>query len=168
LPAQDTHTVESHYGCITSATAQRYLCSFAFDGCAPCASSSATRDAKDTMKDHREHQLAAQATGRAIRAILDQQQARRRGEIDEIVARRNEFYALLDVYRERLFSSIEEAVKRKERVFYPATIPGFASRCDKIFNIGIGAYSHDLLNAWLYANDLKHVFHADPGGVIRW
>jgi hypothetical protein len=120
------------------------------------------------MKDHREHQLAAQATGRAIRAIQDQLQARRRGESDETVAKRKEFFVLLDVYRERLFSSIEEAVKRKERVFYPATIPGFASRCDKIFNIGIGAYSHDMLNAWLYANDLKHVFHADPGGVIRW
>ena len=39
---------------------------------------------------------------------------------------------------------------------------------DKIFNIGIGAYSHDMLDAWLYANDLKHVFHAEPGGVIRW
>ena len=131
-------------------------------------SSSATRDAKDTMKDHREHQLAAQATGRAIRAIQDQLQARRRGESDETVAKRQEFFALLDAYRERLFSSIEETVKRKERVFYPATSPGFASRCDKIFNIGIGAYSHEMLNAWLYANDLKHVFHADPGGVIRW
>ena len=120
------------------------------------------------MKDHREHQLAAQATGRAIRAIQDQLQARHRGESDENAAKRKEFFALLDVYRERLFSSIEEAVKRKERIFYPATIPGLAARCDKIFNIGIGAYSHDMMNAWLYANDLKHVFHAEPGSVIRW
>src|SRR5215468_11658069 len=126
-------------------------------------SSSATSDAKDPMKDHREHQLAEQATGRAIRAIQDQLQARRRGESDETVAKRQEFFALLDAYRERLFSSIEETVKRKERVFYPATVPGFAARCDKIFNIGIGSYSHDMLNAWLYANDLKHVFHAEAG-----
>jgi len=142
--------------------------SFAFGRCALRFRFISDNDAKDHMKDHREHQLAAQATGRAIRAIQDQLQARRRGESDEAVAKRREFFALLDVYRERLFSSIEEAVKRKERIFYPATIPGFASRCDKIFNIGIGAYSHDMLNAWLYANDLKHVFHADPGGVIRW
>ena len=66
------------------------------------------------MKDHREHQLAAQATGRAIRAIQDQLQGRQRSESDETVARRREFFALLDVYRERLFSSIEEAVKRKQ------------------------------------------------------
>jgi len=131
-------------------------------------SSSATRDAKDPMKDHREHQIAAQATGRAIRAIQDQLQAQGRSERDETVAKRKEFFALLDVYRERLFSSIEEAVKRKERIFYPATVPGFAARCDKIFNIGVGGYSHEMLNAWLYANDLKHVFHAEPGGVIRW
>jgi hypothetical protein len=120
------------------------------------------------MKDHRAHQLAAQATGRAIRAIQDQLQAYRRSESDEAAAKRKEFFALLDAYQERLFSSIEEAVKRKERAFYPATVPGFAARCDKLFNIGIGAYSHDMLNAWLYANDLKHVFHAEPGGVIRW
>src|SRR5262249_23007194 len=97
------------------------------------------------MKDHREHQLAAQATGRAIRAIQDQLQMRRRAESDEIVVKRKEFFALLDVYRERLFCSIEEAVKRKERIFYPATVPGFATRCDKIFNIGVGDYSPDMM-----------------------
>jgi hypothetical protein len=120
------------------------------------------------MKDHREHQLATQATGRAIRAIQDQLQACRRSESDETSTKRKEFFALLDVYRERLFSSIEEAVKRRERSFYPATVPGFASRCDKIFNIGVGDYNHDMLNEWLYANDLKHVFHAEQGGAIRW
>jgi hypothetical protein len=120
------------------------------------------------MKDHREFQIAAQATGRAIQAIEHQTLVRSRSESPESAAKRREFFALLDSYRDRLFSSIEAAVKRNERVFYPATVPGFAARCDKIFNIGIGAYSHDMLDAWLYANDLKHVFHAEPGGVIRW
>ena len=128
----------------------------------------ATTDAKDHMKEHREYQIAAQATGRAIQAIEHQMLVRSRSESAETAAKRKEFFALLDGYRERLFSSIEAAVKRKERVFYPATVPGFAARCDKIFNIGIGAYSDDMLNAWLYANDLKHVFHAEAGGVIRW
>ena len=120
------------------------------------------------MKDHREFQIAAQATGRAIQAIEHQMLVRSRSESPESAAKRREFFALLDCYRDRLFSSIEAAVKRNERVFYPATVPGFAARCDKIFNIGIGAYSHDMLDAWLYANDLRHVFHAEPGGVIRW
>jgi len=120
------------------------------------------------MKDHREFRIATQATGRAIQAIEHQTLVRSRSETAETAAKRNEFFALLDSNRGRLFTSIEAAVKRNERVFYPATVPGFAARCDKIFNIGIGAYSHDMLNAWLYANDLKHVFHAEPGGVIRW
>jgi hypothetical protein len=125
-------------------------------------------DVKDHMKDHREFDIVAQATGRAIRAIEHQMQVRSRRESPESAAKRREFFALLDVYRERLFASIEAAVKRNERVFYPATVPGFAARCDRIFNIGIGAYCHDMLNAWLHANDLKHVFHAEAGGVIRW
>jgi hypothetical protein len=120
------------------------------------------------MKEHREYQIAAQATGRAIQAIEHQTLVRSKSESAETAVKRKEFFALLDSYRERLFSSIEAAVKRKERSFYPATVPGFAAHCDKIFNIGIGAYSHDMLNAWLYANDLKHVFHAEAGGVIRW
>jgi hypothetical protein len=120
------------------------------------------------MKDHREQQLAAQATGRAIRAIQDQMMAHSRTENSETAIKRKDFFVLLDSYRERLFSGIEEAVKRNERIFYPATVPGFAGRCDQLFNIGVGGYSHDMLNAWLYVNDLKHVFHAEPGGVIRW
>src|SRR5262245_44317373 len=120
------------------------------------------------MKDHREFQIAAQATGRAIHAIEHQVLVRSRTESSETAAKRKEFFAVLDSYRERLFSSIESAVKRNERVFYPATVPGFATRCDQIFNIGIGAYSHDMLNAWLHANDLKHMFHAEPGGAIKW
>jgi hypothetical protein len=120
------------------------------------------------MKDHREYQIAAQATGRAIQAVEHQTLVRSRSESPESAAKRRDFFALLDNYRDRLFASIEAAVKRNERVFYPATVPGFASHCDRIFNIGIGAYSHDMLNAWLYANDLKHMFHAEHGGVIRW
>ena len=125
-------------------------------------------EAKDHMKDHREFQIAAQATGRAIHAIEHQTLVRSRSENAETAAKRNAFFALLDSYRERLFTSIEGAVKRNERVFYPATVPGFAARCDKIFNIGVGDYNHEMLNGWLYANDLKHVFHAEPGGAIRW
>jgi hypothetical protein len=134
-----------------------------------CFLSIATTDAeaKDHMKDHRE-QIAAQATGRAIQAIEHQMLVRSRSESSEAAAKRKEFFALLDSYRERLFSGIEEAVKRNERIFYPATVPGFSARCDKIFNIGIGGYSHEMLNAWLYTNDLKHVFHAEPGGALRW
>src|SRR5262249_43801005 len=120
------------------------------------------------MKEHREYQIAAQATGRAIQAIEHQMLVRSRSESSEAAATRREFFVLLDSYRERLFSSIEAAVKRNERVFYPATVPGFTARCDKIFNVGIGDYNHEMLNAWLYANDLKHVFHAEPGGAIRW
>ena len=94
--------------------------------------------------------------------------ARDRSESSESAAKRREFFDLLDRYRERLFFAVEEAVKRNERVFYPATVPGFAARCDEIFNIGAGGYSHTLLNTWLYVNDLKHVFHAEPGGAIKW
>jgi hypothetical protein len=139
-----------------------------FDAVRLASSSSATTDAKGHMKEHREYQIAAQATGRAIQAIEHQMLVRMRSESAATAAKRQEFFALLDGYRERLFSSIEAAVKRNERVFYPATVPGFAARCDKIFNIGVGDYNHEMLNGWLHANDLKHVFHAEPGGAIRW
>jgi hypothetical protein len=115
-----------------------------------------------------EHQLKAQAINRAIRAIQDQELVRRSTESVESIVKRKSFFSFLDDHKEVLFSAIEDAASRKERVLYPATIPGFAAWCDGIFDMSAGGYSHEMLNEWLYASDLKHLFHAEPGGAIIW
>mgnify|MGYP001582527425 CR=1 FL=1 len=115
--------------------------------------------------------LAAQASaaaGRAIRQIEAKNRDREdRASVDH-KAQRLAFHDLLDAHAPQILHGIELESAGGNRVFHPGTIRGFAKHCDALFGIGAGGYSHFMLNEWLFNRDLKHMFHAEPGGAIRW
>ena len=103
--------------------------------------------------------------GNAIRAIEALHLAEHR-KLDP--AQWTAFASLMFDVRHDFLRGIAEAAEARFRAFHPKTIHGFSARCDAIFNRGCGGYSHEMMNTWLYANDLKHLLHAEAGGVIRW
>src|SRR5262245_9614433 len=117
------------------------------------------------MKDHREFQLAAQATGRAIQAIEHQTLVRSRSESPESAAKRNEFFALLDT----IGSDCSPRSKRRSNATSAFSIPlRFPALRLAVTRFSTSASAPTATTCSMHgAKDLKHVFHAEPGGGIR-
>ena len=98
------------------------------------------------------------ATAEAIRAVEDQIASVRKAAPPDEQERRRQFFNVLDNSRDLIFQGITAASGAGKRKFYPGTIPGFNDQCDRIFGYGLGQFDVDLLNAWLYSRDLRHLF----------
>lgn len=107
------------------------------------------------------------AAAAAIRAVEDQLTATWKDAPPEAQESRRQFFDLLDGSRDMIFKGIKVAATSGKRKFYPGTLPGFNSGCDKIFGYGFGQFDVAMLNAWLYSRDLKHLFMGTTK-VIEW
>ena len=117
-------------------------------------------------------------TGNLVQAADDFRAARLLHEPMDRRALRIAFFHSMDDGRELFCKAVARemgqqraALLRGEPVtrrFIPADYPGFSSIMDEIFGIGSGAYPSDLMNDWLYINDLSHILHAETGGCIVW
>lgn len=119
------------------------------------------------MEDLGRKNASERSIGKAIRAIEMQAQTGETGESTKMPDQRRKFFEILDNVSDQVFARIEAAALSGKREFYLGTVPGFKDRCDEIFGFGLGTFPKGLVNDWLRARDLKHIFHSETS-AITW
>jgi hypothetical protein len=77
----------------------------------------------------------------------------------EYAAQRKVFFELAARYEEKIFMGIAQTAEAGGREFSPGSIPEFDQECKNLFLLS-GMYNRDMMNDWLYARDLSHLFRS--------
>lgn len=110
---------------------------------------------------------SAVAMTRALRDVEDQIARSETQVATESMAERRAFFALLDRNAAALFSAVSAATKESKRQVFVAQISSFETETNTIFKSAFGIYDSQLVNDWLRARDLSHVFRASTL-LLEW
>ena len=118
---------------------------------------------------YEEHQQRETPTALAIRFVEAQREKREASLSPEKRKQQAEYHDVLDKFQTAIFSGIAKAAANGEREFFPGKLSGVHEEIDRIFGGPLASPSREMMDTWLQQKDLKHVFHADPGGwTISW
>jgi hypothetical protein len=116
------------------------------------------------MNGFEKYQAREKSASAAIRAVERQAHHRILRETQTTAWLRKTFYELLDTESASIFDGIAKAAQAGRREFNPNSIPECRRAIGAIFDLG-GIFDPDLLNDWLYAKDLKHLFSATESSI---
>lgn len=108
---------------------------------------------------------AERSIAAAIRAVEQLSEARRLN--GPHAAERQRFFELMNGLSAQLFAEVAVTASEGKRSLHPAKIVGFKEGCARIFGLRFGLFDVDLLNDWLHARDVRHMFWATEQG-IHW